>query len=150
MWKSPPIIKVYEALGAVADKRIEVTGNTAKCFSSSGNKHYDVMYDPEQNAIMTNDNGTYWQGYVGYPAIAFLLSIGMLPYREELGSLLKGIAWKDVNQNFNNDFDKALESILEKIERREELEAYAQSLLSQLDALKLEQLGKRVKPPSGY
>jgi hypothetical protein len=29
-WKEPPIIKIYEALGAVADDRVEVEGNSAK------------------------------------------------------------------------------------------------------------------------
>ena len=37
-WKHPPIIEVYEALGAVADGRIELTQNEAKIYSSSGNK----------------------------------------------------------------------------------------------------------------
>ncbi|MFZ1075166.1 MAG: hypothetical protein WAN50_02225 [Minisyncoccia bacterium] len=35
-WKKPPVIKIYEALGAVADGRIEVDGNAAKVYSSSG------------------------------------------------------------------------------------------------------------------
>ena len=68
-WEHPPIIKIYEALGAVADNRVELSENTAKVFSSSGNKFYDVSYDRDSNSIMTNDNGSYWKGYLGYPAI---------------------------------------------------------------------------------
>lgn len=45
LWLQPPIIKVYEALGALADDRIKVKGNTAKVYSSSGNKFYTVTYD---------------------------------------------------------------------------------------------------------
>ncbi len=111
-WKHPPIIKIYEAIGAVADGRVEVAGNTAKVYSSSGNKYYDVVYAPVEQAIMTDDNGSYWKGYLGYPAIAFLVKIGMLSCDEKVGELLKNIVWEDINQKFKNDFDKTLEYIL--------------------------------------
>ena len=103
-WGSPPDIKIYEALGAVADGRVEMNGTTAKVNSSSGGKFYDVEYDPSAGAIMTNDNGSYWKGYLGYPAIAFLMLSGTLPYDSGMGELVKGIAWKDVNTKFKNDF----------------------------------------------
>lgn len=60
-WKHPPITKIYEALGSVADERIELVGSSAKVYSSSRNKFYVVSYEP--GAIMANDNGSYWQGY---------------------------------------------------------------------------------------
>ena len=152
MWDTPPIIKIYEALGAVADNRLEIDGNEAKCFSSSGNKHYDVIYDPDKNAIMTNDNGSYWKGYLGYPAIAYLLQTKVLPYRPELGQLLQRIAWKDINQKFNNDFDKTLMFILEPLDTnvRERLNEYTSVLLTRITEMKLQKLGKKIKPPSGY
>ncbi|HMO78213.1 MAG TPA: hypothetical protein PKA42_01580 [Candidatus Paceibacterota bacterium] len=152
MWDTPPIIKIYEALGAVTDNRLEIDGNTAKCFSSSGNKFYDVIYEPEQNAIMTNDNGSYWKGYLGYPAIAYLLQTGVLRYQEELASALRDIKWKDINQEFKNDFDKTLTFILEPLDEqtRVNLENYTKSLLTQITELKLGKLGKKMKPPSGY
>ena len=152
MWDTPPIIKIYEAIGAVADSRLQLSDNTAKCFSSSGNKYYDVIYDPEKNAIMTNDNGSYWKGYLGYPAIAFLLQKELLPYNKELALTLKGIPWKDINQELKNDFEKTLAFILEPLDKkpRTNLEDYAVSLLTQVIELKLEKLGKRIKPPSGY
>jgi hypothetical protein len=62
-WARPPIIKMYEALGAIGDQRVHVDGATAKVFSSSGNKHYTVRYDRENGAITANDNGSYWVGY---------------------------------------------------------------------------------------
>jgi len=34
-WKHPPIIKIYEALGSVADGRLKLDGNFAKVYSSS-------------------------------------------------------------------------------------------------------------------
>lgn len=50
--------KIYEALGAVFDGRVEIDGNRAKVYSSSGNKYYDVGVDPDKNAIMANDSGS--------------------------------------------------------------------------------------------
>lgn len=151
-WKLPPDIKVYEALGAVADGRVEVDGNTAKCFSSSGNKHYDVTYDPEANAIMANDNGSYWKGYLGYPSIAFLFEKRVLEYRNEYSELLKGLAWKNINQQFKNDFAKTKEHILADLEpeKRAELGTYVAELLKDIEALGLQKLGKRTRPPKGY
>ena len=100
IWKLPPLIKVYEALGCLADGRIEIENNSARVYSSSIGKYYPGTYDPEINAIMCNDNGSYWQGYLGYPAIAYLLSTGIIPYSPVLANLLKDIKWKDLNTQY--------------------------------------------------
>lgn len=151
-WKHPPIIKIYEAVGAVADGRVEVDGNTAKVYSSSRNKFYTVSYDPSANAIMANDNGSYWQGYLGYPAVAFLLATGVLEYRREMGELLKDVAWKDINQKFKNDFEKTLELILGGLntESRQQLEACVAAVDSALSGHTFALLGPKQLPPSGY
>jgi len=151
-WKHPPIIKIHEALGAVADERIEVSRNTGKVSSSSGNKSYDISYDPESNSIMANDNGSYWKGYLGYPAIAYLLKIGVLDYKPEFGNLLKSIAWKDINQKFKNDFDKTLKFTLFSIEKSkiESLNTYVEELNTEIKKLNFNLLGKKVAPPEGY
>jgi len=151
-WKHPPIIKIYEALGAIADGRVEVGGNTAKVFSSSGNKFYDVSYDKEKNAIMANDNGSYWKGYLGYPAIAFLMKTGVLSFDEKTASLLENIAWKDINQKFKNDFDKTLEFILSSKSdaKKESLKELADKIDEEIKVLDLNLLGKKVLPPEGY
>lgn len=151
-WEKPPIIKIYEALGAVADGRVEAEGNTAKVYSSSRNKFYGVAYDRQAQAIMTNDNGSYWKGYLGYPAIAFLLQTGVLPYEEKLGQMLKGIAWKDINQKFKNDFDKTLAHIVEPLssDDRAELAQYVKRIQELILELDLKLLGPKVKPPEGY
>lgn len=151
-WKQPPVAKIYEALGAVADGRVEIDGNTAKVGSSSGNKVYDVSYDPKANAIMANDNGSYWQGYLGYPAIVFLFSTGLLPYKSELADLLRGVKWKDVNQQFKNDFNAAVEHILTPLgsEKRQQLKAYVAETEAAIAKLELNLLGKKKQPPVGY
>lgn len=152
MWKVPPISKIYEALGAVVDDRLEISGATAKCYSSSGNKFYDISYDAEQNAIMVNDNGSYWRGYLGYPAVAFLLQTSVLEYNKELAIYFKGITWKDLNQEFKNDFNKTVEFVLKDVDsgKKAEIEAYAARLLNDIEGLKLSKLGKMQKPPAGY
>lgn len=151
-WKHPPIIKIYEALGSVADDRIEVLGNTAKVYSSSGNKFYEVSLDPEKKAIMSNDNGSYWKGYLGYPAIAFLLKVGVLEFRPDMANLLKGIKWKDINQKFKNDFNKTLQYLEESLtaENKEKLSEYVQELDQKIIELKLSLLGNKKSPPAGY
>lgn len=151
-WSHPPIIKIYEALGAVADDRIEVIENTAKVYSSSRNKYYDVQYDPDKKAIMSNDNGSYWKGYLGYPAVAFLMKKKVISYDPEMGDLLKGVAWKDINQKFKNDFDKTLAYILTAIpeEKKQALAMFAQEVDSQIQALNLDMLGEKTLPPEGY
>jgi hypothetical protein len=151
-WKLPPKTKIYEALGAVVDERIEIDGNTAKVWSSSRNKYYDITYDEKANQIMTNDNASYWKGYLGYPAIALLMKAGKLSYTNETGNLLKGIAWKDINQKYKNNFEKALEEILSDLdkEQRKELDNFVDKIYEEIEDLNIGKLGKRVKPPSGY
>lgn len=151
-WKQPPIIKIYEALGAVADRRVEILSNTAKIYSSSGNKFYDVSYNPVAQSIMANDNGSYWKGYLGYPSIAFLMKTGVVSYDEKVADLLKGIAWKDINQKFKNDFDKTLKFILssKSEEEKERLTKQVSKIESEIKILDLGYLGKKVLPPEGY
>ncbi|MBI5220265.1 MAG: hypothetical protein HY978_00305 [Candidatus Liptonbacteria bacterium] len=151
-WKMPPKIKIYEALGCIADGRITVTGNTATVRSSNGRKTYTVAYDPEQNAIMANDNGSYWQGYLGYPAIAFLLKQGVIPYRPQIAVVLAGIPWKEINTRFKNDHTRTEAYVLERagqlgispIAIREEIDR----ILAALAKLELQILGRKVRPPA--
>lgn len=151
-WKHSPIIKIYEALGAVADDRIEIRENTAKVYSSSGNKFYTVTYESSTRSIMTNDNGSYWKGYLGYPAIAFLLKTGILSFDAEISILLRGIKWKEINQRFKNDFEKTLDYIFasKSAEEKRKLVDIANKIDTELAKIDLSLLGKKTKPPVGY
>jgi|SRR3989344_2478271 len=151
-WGHPPIIKIYEALGAISDERIKMESNTAKVYSSSGNKFYTVEYDPATTSVMVNDNGSFYKGYLGYPALAFLMLQGELTYKPEVAHLLKGIAWKDINQKFKNDFEKTLTFILEAKtpEEQSALEAEVGRIDAELRAKSYNLLGAKVKPPEGY
>ena len=155
-WTTPPDIKIYEALGSVADKRVQLTDDKkgAQVYSSSGNKYYTVSYDPDAKALMVNDNGSYWKGYLGYPAIAYLMMIEVLPYNESYGAALSGIPWKDINQKHKNNFEKTKEDIHAILEKKsmdmKEFTTFVSSVLSEIETLHLVHLGKKQKPPSGY
>ncbi|MDB5179342.1 MAG: hypothetical protein JWN01_1285 [Patescibacteria group bacterium] len=155
-WEHPPIIKVYEALGAIGDGRVALDGNTAKVYSSSGNKYYQVAYDPDSNSITSNDNGSYWVGYLGYPSISFLLLKGIIGYEPAAARLLKGIAWKDINTRFKNDFDKTEAHIRNQLtaehDRRglELLDGELDRITKDINKLGLLKLPSHTHPPIGY
>ncbi len=150
----PPKIKIYEALGCLGDKRIKINGNEGKVYSSSLKKFYIVKYDPEANAIMANDNASYWQGYLGYPSIAFLMAVGKIKFKKEFTKALKGIKWKDINVKFKNDYlktEKYIKDILkEKDINIESFNKEIDKIFAQIKSLKLNYLGKKIRPPQGY
>ena len=153
-WKHPPVIKIYEALGTVADGRIEISEHRAKVYSSSRNKFYDVSYGPQSGAIMANDNGSFWKGYLGYPSIVLLMNVGVISYNKDVSNSLKDIAWKDINQKYNNDFDKTKEEVLGIINERgfdiEVVKIEVENIMNQLRDLNMSYLGKKQQPPKGY
>jgi len=153
-WKLSPRIKIYEALGAIGDGRIEMSGNSAKVYSSSRNKAYDVVFDEQTRTISANDNGSYWQGYVGYPAISYLMLHGTIAYNPQWTEFLKGFAWKEINTRFNNDFDKTAAYIREVLVEKfgvdlREFDAELDRIETQLQELALFMPKKRVPPPKG-
>lgn len=68
--RSPPKIKVLEALGAIVDGRIKQVGEgDYVVVSSDGYRKYSVHVDLERGGIAdSTDNGTtYKGGYMGTP-----------------------------------------------------------------------------------
>ena len=153
-WKQPPIIKIYEALWTIADERIVIDKNTAKVYSSSRKKYYNVIYDPNTNSIMSNDNGYYWIWYLWYPAIAYLMKIWQLDFGNSFSNALKWIHWKDLNIKFKNDYEKTLQYVdnllLSKNIDLEEFHSYINSVLKQIKTKKFKIPGKKLKPPKWY
>jgi len=85
-WKMPPLIKVYEALGAVADSRVRILGERhAAVVSSEGDKTYAV--EIAEREVSANDNASYWQGYLGYPGIAVMITRGLIDADLDAGRL---------------------------------------------------------------
>ncbi|MGH7950242.1 MAG: hypothetical protein ACREQF_13530 [Candidatus Binataceae bacterium] len=106
------MVKVYEAMGALGDGRVEVKGNSrALVTSSEGNKTYEVDVSDDLHQISSNDNASFWQGYLGYPAIAVLLQIGLYRAPANVLDALAGIPWKQINRRFRNDYAKTLKEV---------------------------------------
>ncbi len=111
-WKMPPVIKLYEALGAVGDSRCELAGpSVAFVRSSCGDKTYRVETDDGGRELSSSDNASYWQGYLGYPAIAVLFQRGVLKLDPQAAAALAGIPWHNLNQRFKNDYAKTLAEV---------------------------------------
>ncbi|BEP16944.1 hypothetical protein PYJP_02960 [Pyrofollis japonicus] len=97
----PPRIKVLEALGAIADGRIEkISDKKYRVVSSEGDRVYTVYVDPEKGLAYSNDNGTRLRGYIGYPIIAVLMVEGVLPFDKELSEALRDIPWRKLNETY--------------------------------------------------
>jgi hypothetical protein len=153
-WKLPPKAKIYEAMSAVADNRITITGTTsAEVTSSSHDKTYTVVWSEGLTGITSNDNASYWQSYIGYPIIAVLMVLGRLDFDGRVAQALSGIAWKKMNRRFRNDYDKAVESVLLNLDvepgLRRTVVSEVDKIFNHLETLELEALPRRRRPPKG-
>ncbi|RLE66692.1 MAG: hypothetical protein DRJ38_01010 [Thermoprotei archaeon] len=143
LWKKPPRIKVLEALGCIADRRIELISDyEAKVVSSTGERTYIVKWNGGK-AIFSNDNGSIYRGYLGYPSIAFLMLKGLLPFNKRIAEGLKGIPWKRLNEKYKKYW--IVESIIKRqLKRRgiseEEVENFIKEVLTAIKKLKPEKL----------
>ncbi|HLJ43353.1 MAG TPA: hypothetical protein VKT12_03975 [Candidatus Binataceae bacterium] len=154
-WKMPPPIKVYEALGAIGDGRVRAIDNDDApgvwdVVSSEGAKTYRVEISADGRKISSNDNASYWQGYLGYPAIAVLLARGTLQASAKATRALAGIPWKELNRRFKNDYARTTAEVARIVEERggdfDAVRAEATAILDALAALALER-GARRRPP---
>jgi hypothetical protein len=140
-WGMPPLIKVYEAMGAIADGRVRPADNNTPpliwdVVSSDGTKTYRVEISPDGREISSNDNASYWQGYLGYPAIAVLLARGTLRASAESTRALAGIPWKELNRRFKNDYERTVEEVARIVaERGGDFSAIRREATSILEAL---------------
>ncbi len=153
-WKSPPKAKIYEALSAVADGRVTLMGGEqAEVVSSDDTKTYHVEWSPDLDRITSNDNASYWQGYMGYPIIAVLMLLGKLEYKTEVANFLAGVPWKQINRRFRNDYTRAVDSVLDALETegtpRQVVEDEVDRIMADIEDLKLEKLPRRKRPPKG-
>lgn len=113
MIKLPPIEKIPEAYTAVEDNRIELYDDYAIVKSSNNEKEYLVKW--KGNTYYSNDNSTYWQGYIGYPVIAVLMLKNVLSLNTEVSKYFKYINWNEINKQNKNDYKKSVDQILTDI-----------------------------------
>src|SRR5260370_9155084 len=104
-WKMPPIAKVYEAIGALGDGRVTIEDSAhASVKSSDGSKLYEVEISGDGREVSSNDSASYWQGYLGYPAIAGMLARGLYRPRADVFKALHRIPWKKHNPHLPNKY----------------------------------------------
>jgi len=155
IWKKPHISKIYEALTAIADNRIQISGNNkARCYSSSKNKYYEIEFDPKTNSIMSNDNTAFYKNTISYPMIAYLMMINRIAYDKKVLVNLKDIHWKDINQKVKNNYDLAIQTVLNDLKIKgvdvNSIETIVENIYTEVNKLKLSFLGTKKRPPSGY
>lgn len=150
-WKMPPKAKVYEALSAVADDRVQIKGPTeAQVVSSSRDKTYSIEWSEDMRQITSNDNASYWQGYIGYPIIAVLMVLGEIDFKQEVAKQLSGIQWNQINTQFKRDYNKAIDSVLQNMQEkgsRAEIVQEVERIYGLLSTLHLEHAPQRKTPP---
>lgn len=109
----PPKIKVLEAVGAVAGGRVKlISEREAEVKSSEGERTYTVLVDVDSRTVSSDDNGTTFRNYVGYPIIAVLMVKGLLPCDVTIGQALKDVKWKSLNEKLRS-YRKVEEVIME-------------------------------------
>lgn len=154
VWKPAHVSKVYEALTAIADGRVEVSENRAKVYSSSRGKHYDVTYDFEHDAIGSNDNTAYFTGALSYPMLAYFMLTGRISYNESVAQLLKGIPWKDINQRHKNDYDAAISEVLNELQKNgvetDKITTEVTRIYETVLQLQIGRLTSKKHPPKAY
>jgi len=139
-WKMPPLIKIYEAMGAVGDGRVRIVDDThALVTSSDRGRTYSVYTDDSGRAIASDDNASRWQGYVGYPPIAVLIQRGVLKVPANVCDALAEIPWKEINRRNRNDYSKTLAEVARAVEQTghdaDSVAAEAQAVLEALGVL---------------
>lgn len=147
----PPLAKVYEALGAIGDGRVRLDdAHRASVTSSDGAKVYTVETSADSSEISSNDNASFWQGYLGYPAIAMLIARGTIDADPNAVRALSGVAWKELNTRYRNDYDRTLDHVLDAAATRgddvDAIRAVAAAVLEAVRRLAPRQ-GPRRRPP---
>jgi len=149
----PPRIKVLEAIGSIGDNRVHVIGDIeARVVSSTGEREYRVVVFRESEntyRVYSNDNGTLYRGYVGYPIIAFLMVKGVIPVDRDVMRAMTGIPWKELNEKYKK-YAIVENIVVSRAERmgvsRKVVDDYVNFVLKKLSILKFlfdEALSKR-------
>lgn len=114
-WKAPHIIKIPEALSAIADLRYERKGNYLFVKSSDYSKKYTV--EIFENGYSSNDNMSYNNGILGYPIVVSLMLESKIEYNRYYLPLFNGINWTKLNEQYNKNFSISYEVILNRFKQ---------------------------------
>lgn len=121
--------------------------------SSNDDKAYEVRVQLQDTAnstrkyaIACNDNGSVFQGYLGYPALGVMIYYGILPCAEGREEALRGavkalcgIKWKDLALKHRNKWDMVVADALAQLDStaREVVVSVVDSLFSHLEGVVL-------------
>ncbi|CCC82340.1 hypothetical protein [Thermoproteus tenax] len=138
----PPRIKILEALSAIADGRIKALDDKeAEVISSDGQRTYRVYLDLARGLAYSDDNGTKYRGYIGYPIVAFMMLKGALPVDNELKDALRGIPWRRLNEQYKK-YDVVIEVVKRELSRKgidpSRVDRYIHEVVEKLRTIKLE------------
>lgn len=87
----------------MADGRVQVISDKeAVVRASEGERFYRVYVDLDAGLADSDDNGTTYRNYIGYPILAFLMVKEALPYEARLGDALKGVKWHSLNERYKS------------------------------------------------
>ena len=149
MQKLPPIEKIYEAYGALADGRVHMQQAQAEVLSSGRDKSYTVTW--QGGTYTANDNATYWQGYAGYPVLAVLLLQGRLPLQVEHLPYFAGIDWAHRNARYKANYAQMMQELLQELQAQgapcSAISQQAQTVYESLAALKITVKRGKNRPP---
>ncbi|MCX4267446.1 MAG: hypothetical protein OSJ62_02105 [Lachnospiraceae bacterium] len=147
--KMPPIEKIHEAYSAIADGRVVLKEGEAEVVSSDLTKKYLVTWKEE--VYTSNDNASYWQGYLGYPILAVLMLQGKLSLDLEIAAYFKGIPWKVLNTEYKNRFSEAVKKILTQFEAEgldcDKINAEIDKVYHEIEELKISTKRSALRPP---
>lgn len=147
--KLPPIEKIHEAYSAIADKRVVLKENEAEVSSSDLAKTYLVKWKDE--VYSSNDNASYWQGYVGYPIIAVLMLQGKLSLDQEIAAYFTGINWKKINTEYKNKFSEAVGQIMGELREKgidcDRIDQEIQKVYKEIGQLTIQTKRSSIRPP---
>ena len=98
----------------------------------------------------SNDNASFWQGYLGYPAIAVMIARGLIDADQDAVRALTGVPWKELNTRYRNDYDRTLEEVMRgAVERGYDVDAIRAAADAVLEAVRriAPRQGPRRRPP---
>ncbi|MEM1927221.1 MAG: hypothetical protein QXS85_00555 [Acidilobaceae archaeon] len=144
----PPRIKVLEAAGSLADGRVSVVRDSgevveARVSSSMGDRVYRVVVKVSRDGSLqaySDDNGTKFRGYIGYPIIAVLMLKELLPRSLEVERALYRVPWRELNERLRS-YDRVLEEVSRIAEARgvsrAQLEEFMERVLEKIRELRV-------------
>lgn len=148
-FKLPPIEKIHEAYSAIADSRVILKENEAEVESSDLSKKYLVTW--KDDIYTSNDNASYWKGYLGYPIIAVLMLQKRLSFNDKVAQHFKGINWKQLNTANKNNYAIAVKQILDGLAKSgvdcEEINQEIEKVYAEIKELKIKCKRSSLRPP---